>query len=83
MIYKSDSSAELKGFSAYFCPNDNSVKNVIVNIEGDNENATVINTVNADVQAEDDAIYNLQGVRVERPTERGVYIKGGKKIYVK
>ena len=61
--------------------NDSNVKNLIVNIDGDN--ATVINGVNAESSVSDDAIYNLQGVRVEHPTERGVYIRGGKKIYVK
>lgn len=31
----------------------------------------------------DDNIYNLRGMRVEKPSKHGLYIKGGKKVYMK
>ena len=45
------------------------------------ETATGIGTVDTD-QTEDNAYYNLQGIRVSQPT-RGIYIRNGKKVFVK
>ena len=42
-----------------------------------------IDTISADEVAADEAIFNLQGIRVANPTQPGIYIKGGKKIYIK
>jgi len=42
---------------------------------------SVVNSVKA-TTADNDAIYTLQGIRVEKAT-RGLYIKGGKTIFVK
>lgn len=36
-----------------------------------------------DEQFKNDAFYTLQGVRVSRPTTKGVYIHNGKKVYIK
>ena len=33
--------------------------------------------------ADNDVIYNMQGVRVARPTAPGIYIVNGKKVVVK
>lgn len=35
---------------------------------------------NAETSASNDAIYNLQGIRVDNPVKGNIYIKGGKKI---
>lgn len=40
-------------------------------------------TISQDDTTADDAWYTLQGVRVERPTAKGIYIHRGKKIMVK
>lgn len=45
------------------------------------KHSTAIEQLNAD-SAQDDAIYNLQGMRVTNPT-RGIYIKGGKKVVIR
>ena len=46
--------------------------------------ATDIKTIKSSEQRlGDDAIYNLQGVRVQNPTQRGIYIRNGKKFVVK
>ena len=48
------------------------------------ENTTGIETIKSSEQRlGDDAIYNLQGVRVQNPTQRGIYIRNGKKFVVK
>ena len=45
---------------------------------------TAIEDVKVDNGAEDtDAIYTLQGVKVNQMTAPGIYIKGGKKVYKK
>lgn len=45
---------------------------------------TAIKDVTMENQAErDDAIYTLQGVKVDQMTTPGIYIKGGKKVYKK
>lgn len=49
--------------------------------EEDNE-TTGIAVVNAK-RGEDDTFYTLSGVKVERPTESGIYIKNGKKVIIK
>ncbi len=48
----------------------------------DNIGTTGIFNVNTGNETED-AIYNLNGVKVEKPTEKGIYIQNGKKIIVK
>ena len=45
------------------------------------DEATAINAVEA-ARADSNQYYNLQGVRVDRPT-RGIYVKNGKKIVIK
>ena len=49
-------------------------------LEGDNDETTGINSVNA--EANNGAYYNLQGIRVAQPT-KGLYIVNGKKMLVK
>ena len=45
--------------------------------------ATGIINVNADRREADDAIYNLQGIRVTDTSAPGIYIRGGKKFVVR
>jgi len=44
---------------------------------------TAIQTIATEKVAEDAPVYNLNGVRVEAPVQKGIYIKGGKKFVVK
>ena len=61
---------------------DNSNEARILNLMlGDN--ATMIHT-NVEVETKEDCKwYNLQGQRISRPTEKGLYINNGKKVIVK
>lgn len=47
---------------------------------GDNDG---ISSISANAQANDGAIYTLSGVRVKSATEKGIYIRNGKKFVVK
>ena len=49
----------------------------------DDDNVTGIDIVETQPEAADDAYYTLSGVRVENPTQKGIYIKNGKKYIVK
>ena len=55
--------------------------------EDDNETTAIekIETLNGVLeQAEDDIYYNINGVRLNgKPSARGIYIKNGKKVFVK
>ena len=54
-----------------------------IDADGTVENeATAISAAVKQV-ADDDAIYNLQGVKVATPTTKGIYIRNGKKFIVK
>ena len=46
---------------------------------------TGIDNINSDVNKlqNDDAYYTIQGVKVNAPNERGIYIHNGKKIIIK
>ena len=50
--------------------------------DGNVENATAIQGVKKALDQNDGAIYNLQGVRVQK-AQKGLYIQNGKKIFVK
>lgn len=74
----------IKGFRAYFDLTD-----VLSEVEGsgarimmdiDGEETSIENIRRADMN--DDAIYDLQGRRVEHPA-KGIYIKNGKKVVIK
>lgn len=51
-------------------------------IFGDGSDITGINTAVVEKESRDDAWYTLQGARVSKPAH-GIYIKNGKKIFVK
>ncbi len=50
---------------------------------GDEGPTTGISSINADGNAENAPIYDLSGRRIAEPLGRGIYIKNGKKYYVK
>ena len=55
---------------------------VFIDEEVENSETTGITVVNTK-HTEDNAFYTLSGVKVERPTESGIYIRNGKKVIIK
>ena len=51
-------------------------------LENSGEEETAIVEIAEDT-FENEAIYNLQGIKVLKPVKGNIYIKGGKKFYVK
>lgn len=47
-----------------------------------NDEATDINAIEAQGAEGDNAIYTLSGIRVNNPTEKGIYIRNGKKFII-
>ena len=50
---------------------------------GDGDVTTGISNINADGNAENAPVYDLSGRRIAEPSGRGIYIKNGKKYFVK
>ena len=50
---------------------------------GDDDVTTGISNINADGNAENAPVYDLSGRRIAEPLGRGIYIKNGKKYFVK
>ena len=50
---------------------------------GDDDVTTGISSINADGNAESAPVYDLSGRRIAQPYGRGIYIKNGKKYFVK
>lgn len=81
-LFKAKSGSTTKGFRAYFViPNSTATSALRVVVDG---NATSIKNINCGVVESDDAVYNLQGQRVDaRSLMPGLYIKAGKKFVVR
>lgn len=81
-LFKAKSGTTTKGFRAYFAiPNSTTTSALRVVVDG---NATSIKNINCGVVESDDAVYNLQGQRVDaRSLMPGLYIKAGKKFVVR
>lgn len=81
-LFKAKSGSTTKGFRAYFAiPNSTATSALRVVVGG---NATSIKNINCGVVESDDAVYNLQGQRVDaRSLMPGLYIKAGKKFVVR
>lgn len=81
-LFKAKANSTTKGFRAYFAlPNSTTTSALRVVVDG---NATSIKNINCGVVESDDAIYNLQGQRVDaRSLMPGLYIKAGKKFVVR
>lgn len=81
-LFKAKSGTTTKGFRAYFAiPNSTAASALRVVVDG---NATSIKNINCGAVESDDAVYNLQGQRVDaRSLMPGLYIKAGKKFVVR
>lgn len=81
-LFKAKSGTTTKGFRAYFAiPNSTATSALRVVVDG---NATSIKNINCGVVESDDAVYNLQGQRVDaRSLMPGLYIKAGRKFVVR
>lgn len=81
-LFKAKPGSITKGFRAYFAiPNSTAASALRVVVDG---NATSIKNINCGVVESDDAVYNLQGQRVDaRSPMPGLYIKAGKKFVVR
>lgn len=81
-LFKAKSNSTTKGFRAYFAiPNSTPASALRVVVDG---NATSIKNINCGVVENDDAVYNLQGQRVDAHNLMpGLYIKAGKKFVVR
>ena len=81
-LFKAKTGSTTKGFRAYFAiPNSTAASALRVVVDG---NATSIKNINCGVVESDDAVYNLQGQRVDtRSLKPGLYIKAGKKFVVR
>ena len=81
-LFKAKTGSTTKGFRAYFAiPNSTAASALRVVVDG---NATSIKNINCGVVESDDAVYNLQGQRVDaHDLMPGLYIKAGKKFVVR
>lgn len=81
-LFKAKTGSTTKGFRAYFAiPNSTAASALRVVVDG---NATSIKNINCGVVENDDAVYNLQGQRVDAHNLMpGLYIKAGKKFVVR
>ena len=81
-LFKAKANSITKGFRAYFAiPKSTATSALRVVVDG---NATSIKNTNCGVVESDDAVYNLQGQRVDaRSLMPGLYIKAGKKFVVR
>ena len=81
-LFKAKSGSTTKGFRAYFAiPNSTPASALCVVVDG---NATSIKNINCGAVESDDAVYNLQGQRVDAHNLMpGLYIKAGKKFVVR
>lgn len=73
-----ENTIKITSFRAYLTA---STQARLLSINFEDENTTAISSVERN-NKEDDAIYTLTGIKVEHPTS-GIYIKNGKKYYVK
>lgn len=70
-----------KAFLPIDDPDPNPVRSF--NIVFEDDDTTGINAVNNEERIGNDAWYDLQGRKIQMPTQRGLYIHNGKKIVVK
>ncbi len=81
-FYYSKGTTTIKGFRGYFYLKDFSstagAPEIILNVDGETTRIDGLQFV-----TEDGKFYNLNGVQVENPTKKGVYIQNGKKVVIK
>lgn len=79
-FYYSTGTTSIKGFRGYFYLQEFTASSPapLIVVDGETTRINELNVVDGDGR-----IYNLKGQHVENPTEKGVYIKNGKKFVVK
>ena len=84
-FYYSDGTNTIKGFRGYFYLKDfkSSDASRQIKLMVDGEDATGIEGLYINGEAVAEGVYNLKGQRVDMPTQKGVYIKDGKKVVIK
>lgn len=81
-FYHATQGTTLSQGKAYLDFSGNSVRAFTLSF-GDDGPTTGISSINADGNAENAPVYDLSGRRIAEPSGRGIYIKNGKKYFVK
>ena len=81
-FYHAEEGTTLKQGLAYLDFSGNPVRAFTLSF-GDDGPTTGISSINADGNAEKAPVYDLSGRRIAQPSGRGIYIKNGKKYFVK
>lgn len=81
-FYHATQGTTLSQGKAYLDLSGNSVRAFTLSF-GDDGPTTGISSINADGNAENAPVYDLSGRRIAEPYGRGIYIKNGKKYFVK
>lgn len=81
-FYHATQGTTLSQGKAYLDFSGNSVRAFTLSF-GDDGPTTGISSINADGNAENAPVYDLSGRRIAEPYGRGIYIKNGKKYFVK
>lgn len=81
-FYHATAGSTLSQGKAYLDYSGNSVRAFTLSF-GDDDVTTGISNIEADGNAEKAPVYDLSGRRIAQPSGRGIYIKNGKKYFVK
>lgn len=81
-FYYSKGSTSIKAFRGYFWLKDfkssSSAPEIYIDVDGETTKVEGLNVI-----FDDGSYYNLNGMKIENPTKKGVYIQNGKKVVVK
>ena len=81
-FYYSTGATSIKGFRGYFYiqefDSSAGAPEIVFEVGGETTKIDGLNVIFDDGQ-----YYNLKGQKVDNPTEKGVYIKNGKKVVIK
>ena len=81
-FYHAEEGTTLSECKAYLDFSGNPVRAFTLSF-GDDDVTTDISNINADGNAENAPVYDLSGRHIAQPSGRGIYIKNGKKYFVK
>lgn len=76
-------STTLKANRAFIKDSNNYNSTNALRMTFDDETTTTISTAISEEPASNAQLYDLSGRAVSKPTQSGIYIKGGKKVYIK
>lgn len=79
-FYKSSGEGNIAAHKAYLPLSEDDAAKINMLLIGGNGNTTGVEQSIHEIMPQTDAIYNLNGQRVENPQHGGIYIIGGKKI---